>query len=399
MSEQKSALALLAHAASRLPIRLAPALAVVPTAMPVVAADTPTLSLTYLHYSEKNRMTVKEPILTFATPIGEKWELAAHATVDIMSGASPRFVSNEFGAPAQTLSSASIRDRRTAGDIKVTRKFDWGKLAVSRAESHEDDYHSHASGIEAAFEFNLKNTTLTVGTGKSNDRVGSSENVNLLERRDAREWLLGVTQLLSAKQLLQSNVQISRGEGFFNDPYKSTLSYYTGFQFPARVADTRPTERNSTAWLTRYRHHVVDRSATLKLDYRFFRDNWGLRSHTVEVAWSQDVGSDWRVEPSLRYYSQSAARFYGSVAPLDPTSSGRFPRVLPGVFSSDQRLAAFGSLTPGVKLTYQWQPQTRVEGAIAVMQQRGNWRLGGSGTAAFEPFRAQYVTVTVVHEL
>jgi Protein of unknown function (DUF3570) len=391
--QDASALVQLLRAAAQLPILIAPW-----AATTGAAVETPTVSLTVLYYTEPGRMTVKEPVITFAAPMGEHWKVSAHATVDIMSGASPRFVSNETGRPVQTLSSASILDRRTAGDIKVSRRWGDMTLGVSRAESHEDDYHSRATGLEWSWDFNQRTTTLVAGMGRSNDRVGSAENVDLLERRDTSEWALGLTQIVSPTWLIQAQLQRTRGRGFFNDPYKYTLSYYPGFTFPARLSDTRPSSRDSTVMTLRTRWHDAPRATTYKADYRYFRDSWSVRAHTVELGASKDLGERWRLEGSLRYHTQSAAQFYGGIAPLDPSSSGRFPRALPGPFSSDQRLAAWGSLTPMLRLVYQPALQSRFDIGVGTMTQKASLRLGGSGSDSIETFRARMLTVQWTHE-
>ena len=204
-----------------------------------------TMGLRVLYYRESDqRMKVTEPVLWLKTPVADDWEISASGIIDIVSGASPEIVSNRTGRPVQILSGASgaITDRRRAGELAVKRKFGDHTFAVSRSQSSEDDYRSNASGANATFDFNERNTTLALGLGKSNDRVRSTIEPTLNARRDTREFLLGVTQVIDRNTLIQSNVTRSKGTGYYNDPYRLTQSLIRNGQFQSLdlIFDTRP---------------------------------------------------------------------------------------------------------------------------------------------------------------
>ena len=203
-------------AALALPILVVPARA---------AAETNEVGFNVLGYKERGLMKVTEPVIWGHGTIQEVWDVEASAAVDIVTGASPRLVSNATGTPVQTLSGASINDRRNTADIKVTRHIGDFSIAASRTVSDEKDYNSKAFGLEARLDLNQRNTTLVAGYGKSNDRVGSTDNPNLHEPRYTTEYLIGVTQLISPLDFVQSTVSWARGEGYYDDPYKFTLTF------------------------------------------------------------------------------------------------------------------------------------------------------------------------------
>src|SRR6185503_6936865 len=89
---------------------------------------------------------------------------------------------------------------------KVTRRFGDFAVSASRTVSDENDYNSRAFGLGAEWSLNQRNTTLAAGYGKSNDRVGSRDDPTLHERRDTKEYLLGVTQVLSPLDIVQSTI-------------------------------------------------------------------------------------------------------------------------------------------------------------------------------------------------
>jgi hypothetical protein len=377
---RKSLNALL-HAALALPI--------VPLAARAGTLEGASAGVRWQDYREDGgRMHISEPLLWIKAPLGDDYEVFASRVIDSISGASPRLVTNQSGVPVQTLSGASIIDRRRAADVKLARRFEQLSISLSRSVSFEKDYISHAGSIEAKLELNEKNTTLVLVKGMSNDRVGSVDDPALWERRDTREYLVGITQLLSPVSLLQSNVSVSRGSGFYDDPYKFTLSFPAGGQAPILYADRRPAERNQDAWLTRYRHYFRGVSAALQADYRYFRDSWGIRAHTLEAAWNQTLSDQWKIVPSLRYYSQSRADFYRPVVSSP----------LPEISSSDQRLAAFGGFAPGIKAIYTFGDGTIIDASYTLYRQRAGWKWGGSGSAEFSPLSAKYFIVGVTHQ-
>ena len=332
-------------------------------------------------------MKITEPIVWARATVAEVWELQASAAVDIITGASPQLVSNATGKPVQTITGASISDRRRTADVKVARRFGEFTLGVSRTISKEEDYRSHAFGIEARLDLDQRNTTLVAGFGTSNDRVGSATDLELDERRDTREYLFGVTRVLSPLAVLQSTVSVARGSGWYNDPYKFTLTFFPDSTLPAFVADLRPHTRDTLAWLTRYRRHFPAMNATLQADYRFYRDDWGIRAHTIDLAWQKTFDERWALRPGLRYYTQEAADFYSPLA----------PSLQPAVHSSDQRLAAFGGLSPSLRAIYTFAGGTRVEATAGYVYNAASLRLGGAKGEAFETLRAGYGILSVTH--
>ena len=361
----------LVRAALALPILVLPAKA--------SAAEVGEVGITLLGYKERGLMKVTEPVLWVRAQFLDAWEVQASVAVDIITGASAQLVTNASGAPVQSISGASINDRRNTGDVKVTRRFGEFSVSASRALSKEEDYHSKSFGLEARLDLNQRNTTLVAGYGASNDRVLSSDDARLNERRDTREYLFGVTQVLSPTSLVQSTVSASRGRGWYNDPYKLTFTFYPD-GLPFLMADRRPGHRDSVAWLTRYRRHFPDANGTLQADYRYYRDDWGIRAHSLEVAWHHALSERWAARPALRYYTQDAADFYS------PT----VPRPQPAILSSDQRLSAWGGLSPSLRVTAKFDGGITVEGTVGYVHNARNFHLGASSSPSFETLRAVY---------
>ena len=396
MKKKETALSALMAAAAALPIVMLPVTSHAQveekgtsfSLLPVGA----TMGMRVLSYRESGeRMKVSESVLWLKTPVATDWEVSLSGTLDIVSGASPEIVSNQSGKPVQILSGASgpITDRRKAGDLAVKRKFGDNTFGVSRSLSTEKDYTSYAAGANATFDFNERNTTLALGYGKSNDRVRSTEDDTLNARRDTRDYLLGITQILDRYALIQSNLTRTIGKGFYDDPYRLTQSLFKVGQFQSLnlIVDTRPSSRTQWAWLTRFKRTLPEQKAVVTMEYRYFSDDWGIRAHTLYGSWLQTVNENWKWEAGLRYYSQRQADFYRAEIVALP---------VPRFTSSDQRIASFGALEPSVKAIVQLTDAASLDVGVSMYRQQGNWKIGG-GTPSFQPLQAVLVNVGVVY--
>ena len=228
-------------------------------------------------------------------------------------------------------------------------------------------------------DLNQRNTQLVASYGKSNDRVGSHDDPNLHEPRYTQEYLVGITQVLSPVDLIQSTVSWARGEGYYDDPYKFTVTFFPDGNVIA-AADTRPDHRNTVAWLTRYRRFYPDANGALQADYRYYHDDWGITAHTIEAGWEQALNDRWSVRPGLRYYTQNAANFYSPV----------IPQPQPAILSSDQRLGSWGGLSPTVRVVGHLDHDWRIEGTLGYVQNSASFHWGASGSPAFSTLRAVY---------
>jgi hypothetical protein len=341
----------------------------IPAALAQTAPDAGVFELKYLDYRDwqpgADRMTVKSPSFYVLKPLSDTLALEAALVYDSMSGASPLYFNTLSGASGQ-----GVTDYRTAGDVKVTRYFDGAAVSAGGAVSSERDYLSRAFSLDARVSTADRNRTYAFGFGGSADVINSVNGVAENQHRNTLEFMVGVTQALSADAIVQSNLTWSYGHGYYSDPYKPL--------------DTRPDERRIFAWLTRYNRHLPDTDATLRLSYRFLHDSFGSTSNTLEAAWLQPLPAGWSAAPSIRYYTQSAASFYQNPPFPAGYSPGQF-------YTADTRLAAFGAFTVGVTLAKAlpdgWSANLRLD----FYRQRSDWRVGGDGSPDIEPFSARWI--------
>ena len=325
----------------------------------------------YINYSDyqgsQDRMKVNSPMAYLRTPIGKATEIEGSVTYDSMSGASPLYLNALSGA-----SGKGIHDSRGAADVKVTQYFQDYSIGVGAAYSTENDYDARTLSIESRFWTPDKNTTFAFGLSGSDDSVSSSIDKTLSKNRNAGNVLVGVTQVINPISSVQSNLTFGDESGYLSDPYKTL--------------DTRPDHRTEFAWLTRYVLYVAPTKGAVHLDYRFYDDSFGVQSHMMEASYYQPFLDSWMIRPSVRYYSQTAADFF----------TGSFPPANPGDhFTADQRLAAFGSITAGIKLIKSFDSGLSLDVSVDQMEQKAGYQLGGSGSDSIGSFGATWFGVGV----
>ncbi|MFS2136542.1 DUF3570 domain-containing protein [Duganella sp. Dugasp56] len=346
-------------------------------------AETPpangSISLGYLDYKDSqsglDRITVHSPSVAIVAPVAGVWSIGASLVSDDVSGASPRYHTAISGA-------SHMQDHRTAGDASVTRYFERGSVTVGAAYSTEHDYVSRALSLQGSYESENKNTTWTVGVGHADDRIDPVNRIVSNEKKRTTNVLLGVTQVLTTNDIAQLTLTHSAGEGYFSDPYKSL--------------DNRPRSRDESTLLARWNHHLASTGGTSRLSYRYYRDSFGVRGHTLGEEYVQPLSDGWTVTPEVRLYTQSAASFY-----YDPVYDTRLGAPFPpgyngsGYMSADQRLSGFGAVTLALKVSKQLDKLWSVDVKVSAYQQRGSWRLFHEGSPGLDAFRAQTIQIGI----
>lgn len=366
---RRSALQALAAAAAALPL----------VSLPVRAGQIEEAKggLTLFSYQERDgRIGVLAPSAWVQAPVGSDVDLEARMTFDSVTGASPQYVSNQGGVIVHTLSSASVREWRKEAVLKATRWNGDDSLSLGATVSSEHDYLSQTVSADAKFDFLNKNVTWSIGASVTGDAIGFTGFPNIQEKRTTHSLFTGITQLLSPTDIVQSSVSLANGKGYFDDHYEYTLTFLSRRAFLHR--DVRPDSRGSLAWLTRWKHFMSSLGAAVGVDYRYYKDSWGIRSHMLEWSWHQPLSEAWAVRPAVRYYTQSAADFYRTEIAASS-----------GIGSSDTRLAAFGAITLGLNFSARLGDRDTFEAHTGRYVQRASWRRG-MGSPDLPRFDAAY---------
>lgn len=332
----------------------------------------------YLDYSDyqpdQDRVRIKAPSLMVMTPIAGEWSWTTTAVTDSVTGASPRYYDKQL---------TTLKDRRNAYTTSVTKYLPHSTYTLGLSYGEETDYISRGQSFQANFSSEDKNTTLTLGLGNTNDVI-LPNNAYLSSRKDKDtvDAILGVTQIFSPFDIGQITFRHSSGMGYYSDQYK--------------IFDDRPSKRVSDSLFFRWNHHFAGVNGTLRSSYRFYRDDWKVKSHTLGFEYFQNLGSGWSVTPLIRYYSQNKAYFYeektSSEGALDYGSL--YEKMDTGYLSLDQRLSSFGAVTYGVKVNKWFGKDFLADFKVEQYEQRGDWALE-KGSGFISSFKARSYQVGI----
>lgn|GEM_PF-420420 len=308
------------------------------------AADN-SIDFRFLHYGESDgRTQVENPELYYQHGFGEKGQIGLLLSYDSISGASPTgaaptadtVTTASGGTSFGAIPTAEYTDKRQALSLSYDRRFGKHLPSVTLSYSHESDYLSRGVSLVDSWDMNGGRSTFHFGAGGTSDRIDPA-NTNDHFTKSSLSLAAGWTQVLGPRDLLDLSVSLDTLSGYLTDPYKVVpIADPTG---TVNVPEIRPESRSRKAFLFKYGHYFLSRTA-LKTTYRYYWDDWSLKAHTLEVSVDQRIGRKWIVTPQLRYYTQGSASFF-AYRYTSPQAA----------MSSDYRLSSFWSWLAGVGLT------------------------------------------------
>jgi hypothetical protein len=207
---------------------------------------------------------------------------------------------------------------------------------------------------------------VVIGGGSSgSSQIGGSDNPYPLQSRGKQviDGNIGLIQVVNRRTLMQFNYGLGLSSGYLTDPYKIiSMVDGTSGETVGYVSEQRPDTRlRQTLYWETVLHLPED---VIHLSYRYFWDDWGIRSHTADLNYHLDLSHGCYLEPQARYYTQTAADFYHT-----SLVSGA---ALPAFASADYRLAEMSSFTYGLKIAMPLNAGGELSLRASYMQQIGN---------------------------
>lgn len=339
-------------------------------------------------YSESDsRVTAVEPIVSLRKDMGGERTLGLKLTLDSLTGASPNgaIAANEvqtFTGPSgngsydagkgKTPLDTEFKDTRTA--IAISWEQPWGErnlVSFGGNISKEYDFTSAALSTAIARDFNNKNTTLSLGINLETDTIdavgGIPDPLTSLkvgqnpehksggtENKTVNDFLLGVTQVMNRHWLTQLNLSVGSSSGYHSDPYKILSVLNTDGSLATNpedanskwyLYDSRPDSRSRQSLYWGNKIHLTE--DVIDISYRYYTDDWGIKSHTLDFRYRYEFGGNMYLEPHVRWYSQTAADFYHLYLNKDMDTSSAESAI--AYASSDTRLGEFTGTTFGLK--------------------------------------------------
>jgi hypothetical protein len=322
-----------------------------------VEASTPdqktTFDYRFSHYDEaplgdditskgsRDRYSIDVNQFSFKTPVTDDTEVSISGVQESMSGASPWYVrpSAVTGGLVQVMSGATIEEDRSELNVDFHSFNSRSENTLSAGYSSENDYTSFSFGYAGALNFKNKVSTLSYSINTSMDYIEPTQLAGYDRTKEEDKNRLGMSvgfsQIVTKNTLVNVSLSFAQLKGYLSDPYK--LAWVNG----AAQHDSRPDSNNQFAVLLNLREFFPSANAAFHADYRFYTNDWGLVSNTMEVSWHQNIGKTWMLIPSFRSYKQGAADFYQPYY-----SSLRND----GFYSCDYRLSEFSANSGQLKL-------------------------------------------------
>ncbi len=355
-----------------------------------------------LVYSESDgRVSILEPVANLGIDFEDESSLNVKVVIDAMTGATPngalpssdpQTFTRPSGSGEYTVAPGDLPLDDTFHDTRYALSADWEqpviddstRLILSANASGEFDYFSLGASATLLRDFNGRNTTLSAGIGFNSDTVspvgGIPSPLNNMTRagtppnrsgdsdtKTTIDLLLGMTQVIDRKTIMQFNYTVGKVDGYQNDPYKivSLDDPVTGLPVAQSgdnlpyLYENRPDSRTRQALYWQTVHHLTE--DVIRFSYRHYWDDWGIDSDTAELKYRYTLGEHDYIQPRLRYYKQGAADFFAnSLYAGDP---------LPQYVTADYRQGELDSITAGFRYGHYFKNDNELTFRFDLMQQ------------------------------
>ncbi len=326
----------------------------------------------YLFYSEEDRVTVNKIVTNANVTLGDNHLLTLEAVYDTITGSTPTGAIKSGGIVTVTTPSSGGNGYKTASGTPDLAQFDDTRLGVNLGLTHslnrtlrmnygasvsvERDYEAYGGSLTFERDNEDRSLTLIAGVAGSYDTIFQSSGRtpkpmgNVVENNGNPEFfpagnkrgfegMLGVSRIINRRTVARFNYSIKSLEGYLTDPYKVISMTREGIEW-SRYYESRPDSRLRQALYGKLVHQLKNRD-TIQLSYRYYWDDWGIGSHTINYQHRRNLSAGQYLEPHLRLYNQSAADFF--------YHSLRYGQPKPEYASADYRLDEMNSLTLGLK--------------------------------------------------
>ena len=271
--------------------------------------------------------------------------LVRQSAADKVSLSLAHYVDSISGASIDVVTTASpYMERRQETGITMDYLYQDTLMNVNYVVSEEDDYSARTYGLGLVQEFFGGVTALSVSYSRGADIVGKSTDLSFSESIDRDQYRLGITQALTKHMLLTARYEFISDIGFLNNPYRVVRIDTVGDRQNIGVqAEAYPNTRQSHAasvGVMQYLEKPV--RSSLRFNYRYFWDTWGIKADTYEIGYSQYLKSGkWLLDFHYRYYDQSKAIFYQDFFSVPLIYMAR-----------DKELSTFTSYATGMQVSY-----------------------------------------------
>jgi hypothetical protein len=249
----------------------------------------------YQLYSDDDATTVSTGIVDTTLQMPHELQVGAHLLIDAISSAS-----------VDVVSAATERwtEKRAELGARASRELATIDLGLGFVRSQEEDWASNAFQVGAGRDFLQRNLRVEASLGLVLNRIGRASDPSFEEDMQIVSGEIGASQLLDAQSRAGVSYGLQRARGYQASPYR-----YVEATDGTRMPETHPDLRMRHS-LSGYGLRALTDWLTGRVSYRFYFDDWGIRSHTAEMRLRVDLSDSWYVSGQARLYQQRDAEFY-----------------------------------------------------------------------------------------
>ncbi len=306
------------------------------------SADADEVEYTNYYFSDNGNNTVATSAFSLSKTVWQKTVVMLDVELD-----------QTKVPPLDAVTGASRPPRQSGSDFRKNRGQIIGgveqglgentKLSASYYFSQEVDYASQSLVGGLTQDFFQKNFTVSLKAQYTLDSVGEiTADGSIVNRfKETHQASIVLSQILSPTTILRVGGDGMRNHGYLSDPYRKVA--HPRADNPLlndTLAERHPTMRFRQAAWGELSQYLTRMEASVVLNYRYYWDDWGVKSHTASLKLNKYITPDWIFSPEYRYYEQTAANF-GDYAAGDSKAYD----------AADYKLQAFSSNNVGAGIT------------------------------------------------
>ncbi len=299
-----------------------------------VAAVLPEQSIDLLyHRYDQDGQLIDGPAILIRKNLGNTVSVSGEYLVDTVSGASIDVIAT----------ASEYTEERTETSVGIDYLVGKSILSFAYVNSTENDFDAESIHLNVSQDLFGDLTTLTMGYSQAWDTIGRV-NDDFEEEADRRHFRLGLSQVITKNMLVNLDVETITDEGFLNNAYRQVRFVSDSARGYDYQFERYPHTRTSNAFSLRSLYYLPYR-ASIKGEYRFFSDTWGIQANQFEIAYLHPLFEHWLMEFRYRHYSQSKADFYQDLFPFENAQN---------FLARDKELSTYKNQTFGFGIGYEF---------------------------------------------
>lgn len=273
--------------------------------------DESTMNTMVRLFTDSDHVTVRSLTGEYSLPVLGNSALSIHWNNErVMIPAVRSPVGSAEAVDAITTASRPITGNAYQDFIKVRNEvqgeLEHGNAALDYYVSSESDYLAQQLGARYNRDFRDRQLNVSIGTSYGRDEIqplADDDTQTPADTKTTLHWNAVATQILSPTTLLRWGVEYNVVQGLQHNPYRNV--YAGGGPVPERHPEARQ-RRDTYLKLNQY----LPNRSSVKINYRLYDDDWGVRSHEVGSSLTQYLTRSLTAGYEYRWYTQTRADFY-----------------------------------------------------------------------------------------